>query len=85
MEMWNNCDCRGLTLELHVLHAFAEMTGITLRLHTGMERDTPVALLVYGPCMVVVVSGVTTSSPRATILQACMHNFMSPWRDGTGA
>lgn len=67
------------------LHAFAEMPGITLRLHTGKECDTSVVLLVYGPCMVVVVSGMTTSFPRAMIPQACMHNFMIPWRDGTSA
>lgn len=65
-----------MALELRVLRAFAEMTGITLCLHRDKERDTSVVFLVYGPCMVVVVSGVVTSPPSAMIPWACMQNFM---------
>lgn len=50
-------------------------------IHTDKECDTSVVLLVYGPCMVVVVSGMVTSSPSAMILWACMQNFMIQWEN----
>lgn len=60
----------GSALELRMLHAFAELRWITLSFHTDKECDTSVVLLVYGPCMVGVVSGMVTSSSSAMILWA---------------
>lgn len=49
--------------ELCALIVFGKITGIALLLHTEKECDTSVVLLVYGPCMVVVVKRKVTSSP----------------------
>lgn len=68
-----------------MLHAFAELTCITLSFHTDKECDTSVVLLVYGPCMVVVVSGMVTSSPSAMILWALHAKVHDPLREGASA
>lgn len=63
-------DCGGCDFELHdlQLHAFAEATGITLRLHAGEEPDTSSG--VRPRVVAAAASGAVSSSPDARQTQA---------------
>lgn len=56
------------------MHAFAETTGITLRLHAGEEPDT--SAVVRPRVVVAAVSGAVTSSPDARQTQAMTSVIM---------
>lgn len=80
--MFSSCEhnlcfrLRGCDFELHdyQLHAFAETTGITLRLHAGGEPDT--SSVVRPRVVVSAVSGAVTPSPDARQTQAITSMIM---------
>lgn len=82
--MFSSCEhnlcfrLRGCDFELHdfQMHAFAETTGITLRLHAGGEPDT--SSVVRPRVVVAAVSGAVISSPDARQTQAITWRIMQP-------